>query len=122
MYADAAGVSFGDRWSARMPASDLAIDLTAGAAQLAACVTCDETTYPATLIPEYGQACEEIRRCACIAMDHDVLASEYGATSAQVKACRQMYAAASLDAAIAGCRAPPIDLAPGFHASRHGQR
>ena len=58
---------------------------------------------------EFDKSTLETQRAALIAVDHALIAEEYGITSPQAKMVRELYAAAMADAAFQGKIVPPLE-------------
>jgi hypothetical protein len=58
---------------------------------------------------EYDALDAPLQRCAMLMADHDDTVAEYGPTAPQTKFIREVYAAASVAAAVAGCPVAPLD-------------
>ena len=130
MYAGSLGVGYTENWSRNLSAAALHVDTSLALNRLmdraVASVGVETGTTKATEVmaavkEQYEAMPPELQRCACIMMDHDQLAAEYGKSSPQAKMCREVYAAAMVDAARSGLNATPLE--PLYAAvGRRGQR
>ena len=68
-----------------------------------------ETDYGTHVADILAALPEQAQRAACVMADYHVLAAELGATSPQAGLAREVYAAATLDAAMAGLVLPHLD-------------
>ena len=82
---------------------------TAMAATVTSAEGAPETDYGTHVADILAALPEQAQRAACVMADYHVLAAELGATSPQAGLAREVYAAATLDAAMAGFVLPYLD-------------
>ena len=109
MYVDASGEGYSQAggWSRRVQGDEFRVDLAEGRERLTEVAMSAVGVFPQGDdaargdMSELGEAYDrlplEVQRCVCVMMDHRELAEQYGGTSPQARAAREVYAAMRQD-------------------------